>query len=66
MTSKTDNRPYYVAFNTRFSYVRGLGAARQWLADYLGTTAEDVRANRRKLAGLVKRVSASEARAAGI
>lgn len=65
-TSKSDRRPYYVAFNTRFSYVRSLDAARQRLAEYLGTTAEDVRDNRRKLAGLIKRVSKAEAEAAGL
>lgn len=62
----TDRTPYYVAFGTKFSYVRGVDAARQRLADYLGTTAEDVRANRRKLAGLIKRVSAAEARSVGL
>lgn len=62
----TDNRPYYVAFSERFSYVRGIDNARQRLADYLATTAEDVRDNRRKLAGLIKRVSKSEAQAAGL
>jgi hypothetical protein len=62
----TDRTPYYVAFNTRFSYVRSLDAARQRLADYLGTTADDVRDNRRRLAGLIKRVSAVEARATGV
>lgn len=62
----TANAAYYVALGTKFSYVRGLDAAHAKLAEYLGTTAEDVKANRRKLAGLIKRVSAAEGRAAGI
>jgi hypothetical protein len=57
---------YYVAHGERFSYVRGLEAAHRRLADYLGTTAEDVATNHRRLAGLIKRVSAAEARAAGV
>lgn len=57
---------YYVALGQRFSYVRGIEAAHARLADYLGTTAEDVRVNRRKLAGLIKRVSAAEAASVGL
>lgn len=64
--TKINNSPYYVAFNQQYSYVRGIDAARQRLADYLGTTAEDVRKNRRKLAGLILRVSADEARSVGL
>jgi hypothetical protein len=57
---------YYVAHGERFSYVRGLEAANQRLAEYLGATAEHVAQNRRTVAGLIKRVSAAEARAAGV
>jgi hypothetical protein len=60
------NHAYYVEFAGSWSYVRGLEAARQRLADYLGTTAEDVAANRRRLAGILMRVSAAKARAAGV
>ncbi len=62
----TNRNCYYVAFDTKFSYVRGLDAAHAKLAEYLGTTAEDVRINKRKLAGLIRRVSAAEARSAGL
>lgn len=64
--TNTDRTPFYVAFNTQFSYVRGIDAAYAQLAQYLGTSADDVRTNRRKLAGLIKRVSAAEARSAGV
>jgi hypothetical protein len=57
---------YYVAFGNRFSYVRGRESAYQRLAEYLGTTAEEVAANRRRIAGIIKPVSATEARAAGV
>jgi hypothetical protein len=60
------NHAYYVGFAGSWSYVRGLEAARQRLADYLGTTAEEVAANRRRYAGIIKRVSSAEARAAGV
>jgi len=57
---------FYVAFAERWSYVAGLEAAHQRLAEYLGTTADDVRTNRRRLAGLIKVVSRAKARAAGV
>jgi hypothetical protein len=59
---------YYVAFCQRFSYVRGLEAAYKRLAEYTGMTAEEVRQRRRthSCAGLIMRVSALEARAAGL
>lgn len=61
-----DRKAYYVAFGTKFSYARGIEAAHARLAEYLGTTADDVRVNRRKLAGLIKRVSEREAQSAGL
>jgi CRP-like cAMP-binding protein len=63
-----DRRPYYVAYDTRFSYVRGLVAARARLAEYLNTTAIEVYRlrKRRACAGFIKRVPSAEARAAGI
>jgi hypothetical protein len=64
--TQTDKTPFYVAHGERFSYVRGRDEAHRRLAEYLGTTAEDVKANRRRMAGLIKRVSAEKARAAGV
>jgi hypothetical protein len=61
-----DRTPFYVAFGERFSYVRGRDEASSRLAEYLGTTPEDVKANKRRLAGIIKRVPAGEAKAAGI
>ena len=69
MTTKTsDRRPYYVAHNNRFSYVRGRDAAQARLAEYLGVTTDAVKAARRahNCAGLIERVNAAAARAAGV
>lgn len=57
---------YYVAAGMRYSHVKGLDAAHARLAEYLGTTPEDVAKNRRRLAGLIQRVSAAKARAVGL
>lgn len=73
-TEMTNNRVYYVALDQRFSYVRGLPAAYQKLADYFNhylgcdMTADDIREARRKhnCGGLIKRVSKTEARSVGL
>lgn len=66
MTTKTDKTPFRVRFGPHFDHVRGRETAYQRLADYLNTTPEWIRENRRRHAGLIQRVSAAEAKAAGI
>lgn len=63
-----DNRPYYVALNQKYAYVRGLNAAYVQLAIWIDGTTDEVRERRKRhnCPGLIKRVSAVEARAAGI
>ena len=65
---RSDNRAYYVAYNERYCYVRGLPAAYAKLAEYLGATLEEIheRRKRRNHAGLIVRVKPEQARAAGI
>jgi hypothetical protein len=64
----TDNRPYYVAYDQRFEYVRGLPAAYTKLAEFLGSTVKEIRQLRKQhnCAGLIMRVGREEARAAGL
>ena len=64
----TYNQAYYVALGTRYTHVRGIDAAYQQLAIYLGITAAEVKERRAKqnCAGLIVRVSAAKARAAGL
>ncbi len=66
MTMKTDKTPFRVRCGPHFDHVRGRDAAYQRLANYLSTTPEWIKENRRRHAGLIKRVSAADAKAAGI
>lgn len=68
MAQKTDTRPYYVALGSRFHYVRGLPAAYAKMAEYIGGSVEEVKIRRKHhtCPGLIMRVKANEARAAGI
>jgi hypothetical protein len=62
----TKTPAYFVAFHGRWSYVRGLDAAVERLASYLGITAEEVRARRGQIAGLIQCVSEKKARMVGL
>jgi hypothetical protein len=68
MKKITNKTPYYVAHNTQFTHVRGLIAAYAKLAEYIGVTPAEIIAARkhRNCAGYIKRITAAEARAAGI